>query len=141
MVVTREMWAHSLLKWMGLPDSERNIVALIAWQAAEGGPPNDQAKWNPLNTTQPMPGADDFNWVHVKNYPSETAGLDATAKTFKTPNQGYEKIVKRLGRSARPRRTLKAVERSAWGTSGLAKSIVDDVRNHFDQYAKVLIGQ
>jgi hypothetical protein len=140
-MVTREQWAVSLLRWMDLPVTQKNLVALVAWQAAEGGPPNAQAKWNPLNTTQPWPGATTFNWVGVKNYPTQTDGLGATARTFKTPGQGYEPIVKRLARSARPRRTLAAVEASSWGTGGLAKSIVDDVKRSFSQYASVPIGQ
>lgn len=140
-MVTREMWAKSLLKWMDLPESKRNLVALIAWQAAEGGPQTAQARWNPLNTTQPWPGSSTFNWVGVRNYATESDGLAATAQTFKTPFVGYELIVKRLKNSAKPRRTLDAVEQSRWGTGGLAKSIVDDVKKHYSQYANVLIGQ
>jgi hypothetical protein len=140
-MVTREQWAVSLLRWMDLPVTQKNLVALVAWQAAEGGPPNAQAQWNPLNTTQPWPGATTFNWVGVKHYPTQEAGLGATARTFQTQGQGYELIVKRLRKSARPRRTLAAVEASSWGTGGLAKSIVDDVKRSFSQYASVPIGQ
>lgn len=140
-MVTREDFARSLLKWMALPVSERNLIALIAWQAAEGGPTMPQAKWNPLNTTQPWTGSTQFNSVGVRNYATENDGLGATARTFKTTGQGYEKILRRLSRSARPRRTLAAVEASGWGTGGLAKSIVDDVKRHYEIYAEAAIGQ
>lgn len=140
-MITREEWAVSLLRWMGFPVKQRNLVALIAWQAAEGGPQVQQAKWNPLNTTQPWPGASDFNWVGVKNYASQSDGLNATAKTLYTPGQNYEPIVKRLRRNARPRRTLRAVENSNWGTGGLAPQIVDDVKRHYRDYADAVIGQ
>jgi hypothetical protein len=140
-VITREEWAISLLRWMAFPVTQRNLVALIAWIAAEGGPPSPQAKWNPLNTTQPWPGATTFNWVGVKNYATHADGLNATAKTFQWTGHGYESIVERLKKSARPRRTLAAVEASSWGTGGLAKSIVDDVKRHYRSYADAPIGQ
>lgn len=143
MTVTRELWARSLLRWMGLPETQRNLVALVAWQAAEGGGPNapKQAKWNPLNTTQVWPNSSIYNSAQVRNYATETDGLAATAKTFAGKGLGYELILKRLGKSARPRRTLDAVEQSAWGTGGLAKRIVGDVKRHWDSYAQVPIGQ
>lgn len=145
--ITREMWAQSFLRWCGFPyegiRGRRNMVALIAWQAAEGGPEAPQAKFNPLNTTRRMPGSTDFNWVHVQNYTSESSGLEATARTlFETnPIFGYTPIINRLRRGARPRSTLDAVESSSWGTGGLAKSIVDDVKRSYDYYADKPIGQ
>lgn len=139
--VTREMWARSFLKWAGWPTNQKNMVALIAWQAAEGGPSAPQAKWNPLNTTRKMPGSTQFNWVGVQNYVDQEQGLNATLLTIKESGYGYEPIVRRLKRGANPRRTLDAVERSSWGTGGLAKSIVDDVRRDYDDYGGQAIGQ
>lgn len=143
MTVTREMWARSLCRWMGWPEKRRNLIALVAWQAAEGGPGARQARWNPLNTTMPYHGSTLLpgNPAGVREYLNETDGLDATARTFLTQDQGYEKIVNRFERNARPRSTLAAVEASSWGTGGLARSIVGYVKRNYDLYANAPIGQ
>jgi hypothetical protein len=141
-MVTREEWARSFLKLAGWPESRKNLVALVAWQAAEGSPDNPpQAKWNPLNTTQPWAEATVFNSVGVRNYASKEDGLNATLRTINGSGHGYEPIRRRLKRSANPRRTLDAVESSAWGTGGLARSIVDDVKNSWEAYSGKAIGQ
>lgn len=140
-MTTREEWARALLRLLDCPERPRNLTALVAWQAAEGGPSHSQAKWNPLNSTQTMPGATDFNTVGVKNYVSEDQGLEATVKTLHGKGHGYEPILERLAKNSRPRTTLSAVEASDWGTGGLARSIVDDVKAHWEAYANVEIGQ
>lgn len=144
-MVTREEWAKSFLTWIAAPVTTRNLVALVAWQAAEGGPPYPQALWNPLNTTLKWGGSWSFNWVGVQNYPTESTGLEATGRTLLLTKDAngplYDEIYKRLRRSAKPRSTLDAVEASNWGTGGLAKSIVDDVKRHYDAYSQVPIGQ
>lgn len=143
MAVDREQWANSFLRYMGLPQSYRNQIVLICWQAAEGGP--NGATWNPLNCVQPMPGSTFFNvlapGIGVQNYVSQMSGLEATAKTIHGKNHGYEPILDGLTHSRRPRKTLAAVEASDWGTGGLAKSIVDDVKRHYAQYAYVNVPQ
>ena len=50
-----------------------------AWQRAEGG----TAKYNAWNTTEPWPGATDYNSAGVKNYPSAYAGTAATVATLR----------------------------------------------------------
>lgn len=51
---------------------------LDCWQRAEGG----RASNNPLNTTEPMNGATDYNSAGVKNYPTPVCGISATALTL-----------------------------------------------------------
>lgn len=100
-----------------------------AWQAqmqAEGG----SAKNNPFNTTQPMPGATNFNSVGVKNYVSAQQGIEATIKTLKGKGHGYEKILKALRANAPATEIVKAIGESDWGTSGtLAAEVLDDIKH------------
>ena len=67
-LVTREQWARLFLQRLKAPITHKNLVALVAWQAAEGSPQSNQAKWNPLNTTMPWTGSQIFNAVGVRNY-------------------------------------------------------------------------
>lgn len=50
-----------------------------AWARAEGG----TATNNPWNTTQPWPGATNYNSVGVKNYRTGSDGVAATVVTLK----------------------------------------------------------
>jgi hypothetical protein len=93
---------------------------MMAWMQAEG----DAGRFNPLNTTHSMPGATNFNSVGVKNYASFEDGVTATAETLNYGARrglyGYHGIRHCLHTNAPARRTLAAVERSEWGTGGLA---------------------
>jgi hypothetical protein len=140
-LVTREQWARLFLSRIRAPITHKNLVAMVAWMAAEGGPQTRQATWNPLNTTMPWTGSTIFNAVGVRNYPSLNDGLEASIKTIKLPGVGYEAIIRRLRKSANPGRTLDAVETSSWGTGGLAARIVGDVKDGFEAYASAPIGQ
>lgn len=71
-------WQHRLLTVIGAQDTPENRRLLDAWAVAEGG----TARWNPLNTTYPLPGATDYNSVHVRNYHRPTEGVCATACTL-----------------------------------------------------------
>lgn len=143
-MVTRKDWANALCERMRWKPSKENLTALVAWMAAEGGsgdnaPP--QAKWNPLNTTLVVPGSWRYNSVGVQNYPDMETGIEATVRTFRSPNQGYRPILRHLRDSDPPRKTLLAVENSNWGTSPLAREIVDDVKRFWSIYADKPIGQ
>lgn len=140
--ITRSDWQLRFCKLMGYPMHGNNQLTLVAWMAAEGSPDNPpQAKFNPLNTTQRMQGSTQFNSIGVQNYVSLEQGLEATKLTLQSKGHRYWLIRRRLRRNARPRRTLRAVERSAWGTGGLARSIVDDVIRFWDDYSTKAIGQ
>lgn len=68
--------------------SQDLLVAISAWTAAEGG----LARYNPLNTIQPWPGATNYNSVGVKNYPSASAGYEAIMRTLWGNFAGYDDI-------------------------------------------------
>lgn len=148
-MVMRDDWAGMFLRECGYPVTRENVLALVAWQAAEGGPnaPGGQAKFNPLNTTLAWPGSTIFNYANVRNYPTLYDGLGATEKTLKkTRKVGYWFIRRALCKGDSAGRVLKAVERSTWGTGGLALQIIPNVRNDRDNndgrtYYNVPIGQ
>jgi hypothetical protein len=72
-------WQGRLLAVVGAsPTYHEGHRLLDAWAQAEGG----TARWNPLNTTFPLPGATDYNRVGVKNYVRPTEGVCATALTL-----------------------------------------------------------
>lgn len=105
--------AARVMKERGHPFTRRNRVVYMTMAQSEGG----SARNNMLNTTEQWPGATDYNWVHVKNYPSEDAGVQATAKTFNGKGHGYEKIEKLLKEDAPAKQTVEAWADSDWGTS------------------------
>ena len=72
-------WDHQLLGALGLEPTRERRRFLTAWARAEGG----NARYNPLNTTMSVPGALDYNSVHVKHYPDQMAGIAATLLTLR----------------------------------------------------------
>lgn len=111
--MNRQEWAIALLQRLGISPNEQNVSALVAWQQAEG----TRARYNPLATTQPAPGADNFNSVGVKDYATQDQGLDATVKTLRNGN--YPNILSAL-KSGTAYDVGNAVLHSPWGTgSGL----------------------
>lgn len=128
MAYTRGQFARDLLPRVGAEVTTHNMRAMMAWMQAEG----DAGRFNPLNTTYDMRGATDFNSVEVKNYASFYDGLVATAETLNYGADrdlyGYKAIRRRLRLSKPAYRTLLAVERSAWGTGGLALACLPLVR-------------
>src|SRR5438045_1398464 len=83
-------WAQALLQTLGAPQTKHNVAFLCAWSDMEG----TKAAWNPLATTNRMPGATNFNSVGVKNYASFQSGLDATAHGIR--NGHYPHILQGL---------------------------------------------
>lgn len=140
-MITRERFAREVLRELGAPASQRNLWALVAWMQAEGS----TAKFNPLATTQAMPGATDFNSVGVKNYTSLQQGVEATAKTLNYGADrglyGYKPIRRRLRKSRWAYWTLRAVEDSVWGTGGLALRCLRGVKRYWEQHRNAPIGQ
>lgn len=135
--MTRNDWLHKLYDALGVPHTNRNAWAGVSWIRAEGG----EANWNPLNTTQKMPGSTDYNSVGVQEYPDFETGLAATVKTITqtNPELGYAEILHHLRRSDPARQTLKAVEASSWGTGGLALEVLPSVREDYEKWASVEI--
>ncbi|MGH3094715.1 MAG: M15 family metallopeptidase [Streptosporangiales bacterium] len=97
------------------PVTGSHITTLAAWHQAEGG----SATWNPFNTTQPAPGATQYNSVGVKNYPSQQVGIRATIETL--TNGNYSHILEALrAQSVDIHAVAGAVDGSVWGTKHMS---------------------
>lgn len=107
------LWKFRLLRAIHAKGVSENRRLLDAWQRAEGG----EAKYNPLNTTEPWAGATNYNSVGVKNYPTAGAGINATARTL--GNGFYSGIVRDLQAGKKPALRIvadNAHEFDTWGT-------------------------
>jgi hypothetical protein len=111
-------WAVSLLRQLMLPVTQDNVAALTAWEMAEGGHWNNTAHYNPLNTTQPEPGATSMNSVGVKAYVSWAQGFLATIVTLH--NGRYDAILAALASGNDASAVAQAVAASPWGTGNFA---------------------
>ena len=106
----RQRFGTDLLKRLGMPQTQENVRAMMAWQAAEG----TSAAFNPLATTRQAPGATDLNSVGVKNFRSYEQGLQTTIDTLRNGLYGNILAALRDGKSAA--RVAQAVAESPWGT-------------------------
>ncbi len=86
---TPSQFFDNVLRALGAPVNVQNRNALIGWAQQEG----TTAAYNPLATTQPEPGATDFNSSHVKNYRTPAQGVTATAATIRG---GYPSVLSAL---------------------------------------------
>ena len=116
---TQLTWAKALLVAMRLPVTADNVAAVTAWEMAEGGHWYNTAYYNPLNTTQGMPGASVFNSVGVKSYTSWKQGLQATVKTLR--NGLYGEIIEALRSGNDADAVAHAVGASPWGTGDFSR--------------------
>lgn len=108
-------FAVALLRQGQWPVSGNNVCALMAWEAAEGGHfVNGASRFNPMNTTQSMPGDSIFNSVGVRNYPDWQTGLDATVQTLALGF--YDAIRAALTSGEDASSVLSAISASPWGT-------------------------
>jgi hypothetical protein len=114
----REQWANDFLTRLGMPRTSENVRLMVAWQQAEG----TKAQYNPLATTQSMPGATRFNSVGVKNFVSYDDGLTANLKAI--TNGRYENVLAALRRGDSAVATAQAIANSPWGTGGLVLRIL-----------------
>ena len=151
-MVTRAMWIKSWLRWIGVPVSKRNMWAMMAWVAMESGYEDSQgiwhpgAKWNPMNTTQRMPGSTYFNWnggFPVQNYVSEKQGIEALYKTITQKGLGYGPILESLANGRWAITTMKRIEASQWGTHFVPSAgvMLRSVKHNWHLYADRPVGQ
>jgi peptidoglycan hydrolase CwlO-like protein len=112
--ITQVTWAQAFVKSLGMPMTADNVAAVVAWEMAEGGHWYNTAYYNPLNTTQSMPGATIFNSVGVKAYTSWAQGLKASVITIR--NGYYGGILDALRRGNDAQGVADAVAASPWGT-------------------------
>lgn len=106
----RETWARDVLAGLGNARPSAATVAFMeAWHRAEGG----TAAFNWINTTEPMPGATDYNSVGVKNFVSYEQGVQATVITLE--NGYYPRTLYGLLTNAP---VVDDGEMGTWGTGG-----------------------
>lgn len=135
-MTTPIVFATALLDALGLPTSHNNLAAIVAWEKLEGGHFQAPAfAFNPLNTTQPMPGGVSRNSVGVKAYSSWDEGLAATVKTLR--NGAYNPILASLAASADPGATLRAVDASPWGTHNVPADASGYAASAYASYSNV----
>ncbi len=127
MSVTPSQFAEAVLTRIKGPNGEtihataNNVNAMLAWMKFEGGGefnPGSPFHFNPLNTTQAMPGSHSPGGpAGVQSYPDWKTGLDATVKTL---GYGfYQGIRASLAANNPPEVTLAAVKASPWGTTAI----------------------
>jgi hypothetical protein len=120
-------WASAVLAGVGAPPSPTNNASLLGWTAQEKTglhPAPALGPWatqwnNPLNTTQPWPGAVSVNPVGVKQYRTLADGEGATLATL--VNGHYPDILEML-RNSIPAMWWFAAARSqldTWGTGSV----------------------
>jgi hypothetical protein len=104
----------AVLARIAAPSTSVNLDAFAAWAGGE----NTCARFNPLATTQPEPGATPFNNLggggHVWNYPNFSVGVQAT--TTALTNGLYRPVITAFQASAGVGAVTAAVARSPWGT-------------------------
>jgi hypothetical protein len=140
MSVTYVSFAEALLDRLGLPRSDNNVRALVAFQAQEGGHENG-AHFNPLNTMRGTPtGDNDLPSVNFSTHKTESGvqsfenwhdGLEATARTMLQTKPGFDMspIVKALKASAPPAQTMDIIAKSPWGWGKIPHAAADAVVN------------
>jgi murein DD-endopeptidase MepM/ murein hydrolase activator NlpD len=106
-------WSYQLALRLGNSNpSTETLLFINSWQQAEGS----EAVFNPLATTQEMPGATCFNQTPcVKNYLSAEDGFNATLLTLKGNHPGYSEIVRGI-QSNDPNLAFNGLAASPWGT-------------------------
>ncbi|MEM0142417.1 MAG: hypothetical protein QXL94_00485 [Candidatus Parvarchaeum sp.] len=102
---------------LGLPITPNNIITLFAWSYAEGGWFDNDATYNPLDTTQVAPGSHSINSVGVQAYTSLAQGIAATTQTLQ--NGYYPAILEGLRTSKPPSEMAVLIGQSPWGTNGI----------------------
>ena len=140
-------WAVAVLSNLNAPSSPTNLATLLGWTAQEKtglhpAPPIGPwaIQWNnPLNTTQPWPGAIDATPGGVKQYLTLSDGAGATVATL--TNGRYPAIVANLKASLPASWWTGAArtELDTWGTgqvwldfvplTGDVMATIDDVYN------------
>lgn len=109
-----QQFGAAVLARIGAAATATNLGAFSAWAAGEG----TCARFNPLATTQPEPGATPFNTLddggHVWNYPSFATGVQAT--TTALTNGLYQPVIAAFRADAGVAAVATAVGQSPWGT-------------------------
>jgi hypothetical protein len=109
-------WARAQLTDLGITPSRGAMQIMVGWARAEGGHFKNDAHFNVLNTTQPMPGAGNTGTQgNIKQYRSWQQGIKATTRTLR--NGRYGGILRSL-EQGNPNEAIAAIGASPWGTGG-----------------------
>ena len=83
--LNKRQWSIDFLHAIGNPSpSEVCIDFVHAWEEMESGAEDfSPANFNPLNTTQRMPGSTNFNSAGVQNFPNYEEGIQANEIVLK----------------------------------------------------------
>jgi hypothetical protein len=114
---TPAQWAKDFLDAAVLPVTAENVRAVVSWIRAESGDPPNAARFNPLNTTERMPGSWNYNYnggYPVQNYGDYQTGIRANAIVLR--NGRYPQVVAALQRGNDAEAVINAVVVSPWGT-------------------------
>src|SRR6476620_3671111 len=82
-------FATAVLQKLNVTPTPGALQAMVGWMNAEGGHWHNDAKYNPLNTTQSEPGAGNTGTQgNIKVYRNWNQGVDATVATLKNGRYG-----------------------------------------------------
>lgn len=113
---TPTTWAAALLAMMGIDQTPANMQGIVGWEKAEGGHWANQAKYNPLNTTQKMPGASyGLAQGNIGIYTSWAQGLEATKKTL---NNGMYGVIIAALKHGPIQDIATAISKTPWNPGG-----------------------
>lgn len=115
------LWKFRLLRALHAKGNTANRQVLAVQARLEGG----EARFNPLNTTEPWPHSWSYNSVGVRDYATAADGIAATAATF--TNGLYWGIVNdlRSGKfTARQIIERNAAEYDKWGGPGYSTKLL-----------------
>jgi hypothetical protein len=113
-IYTPADFANAFLNAIPEPDTPSNVEAIVGWEEAEGGNWQNDAKFNPLDTTYPLDGSTPINSVGVQSFGSWTIGVTATLDTIE--NGLYGGILSALSVGNNAYAVADAVGASPWGT-------------------------
>lgn len=128
-------FAKALLNRLGLSHTQNRLVSIVAFEAEEGGHYHNGARFNPMNTSLPMPGAQSVIGA-VKAYTSWQQGVEATARTIVQNNM--RPILDALKADAAPQDFLHAITATPWcpqSSPGCADYAQRDAYALYKQYA------
>lgn len=115
-------FAVAALRDLGISPTTQNVKDFTAWEEQEGGNWQNDAKYNPLNTTMPEPGAGNTGAQgNIKVYKSWAQGLEATVATLKN----YPGILDALKNNDSLSLFSSSVSSSPWGTGSILAQGVD----------------
>ena len=133
---------EKILDEIGAPNSKSNMAFFYAWRQAEGA----KATYNPFNTTQKKDGSTFWNCLKrgnggciggVRNYKSESDGIDATVKTLK--NGRYKCIVDGLKNDIGAMKIAECSDLKTWGTGEGVKRVLKSEKINPPEISRSLV--